>query len=119
MNKSFMASENVISAVGYFDGYRSKGNFDIELKAKFMSNDLPNALQFVAGISKRINLIALVEDQKVKLGQFTVYSLRVDANSNCFVTFKSNKDSCFPDVFDQLMVDEALITFKAKIVADE
>lgn len=119
MIKNYMANENIISAVGYFDGYRSKGNFDIELKAKFMSTDLPNALQFVVGISKRINLIAFVEDQKIKLGQFTVYSLRVDSNSNCFITFKSNKDSCFPDVFDQLMVDEALITFKAKIIDDE
>lgn len=114
-----MANENAISAIGYFDGYRTKGNFDVEIKAKFLSDDLPNALQFVAGIGRRISLIALVEDQKVKLGQFTVYSLRVDNNQNCYITFKSNKDSCFADDFYKLMIDEATITYKAKILAEE
>ena len=114
-----MANENVISAVGYFDGSNSKGNFDIQLKAKFMNNDLPNALQFVAGIGKRLQLIALVEDEKVKLGTFTVYSMRIDANGNCFVTFKSNKDAVKIEDFSKLMVDETFITFKAKIIGEE
>ncbi len=114
-----MANENVISAVGYFDGSNSKGNFDVQLKAKFMNNDLPNALQFVAGIGKRLRLIALIEDEKVKLGTFTVYSMRIDSNGNCFVVFKSNKDSVKIEDFSKLMVDEAFITFKAMIISDE
>lgn len=68
-----MAKENVISAIGYFDGSNSKGNFDVQLKAKFTESELANSLQFVAGIGKMLNLIAVVEGNKVKLGKFTVY----------------------------------------------
>lgn len=114
-----MANENVISAVGYFDGSNSKGNFDVQLKAKFMNNELPNALQFVAGIGKRLRLVALIEDKRVRLGTFTVYSIRIDNAGNCFITFKSNKDSVKIEDFSKLMVDEAFIAFKAMIIDDE
>ena len=55
-----MAKENVISATGYFDGSNSKGNFDVQLKAKFTESELADSLQFVAGIGKMLNLIAVV-----------------------------------------------------------
>ena len=58
--------ESVISASGYFDGQTSRGNFDVQLKAKFAPEELANALQFVAGIGKRIQLLAIVEDEKVR-----------------------------------------------------
>ena len=57
--------ESVISASGYFDGQTSRGNFDVQLKAKFAPEELANALQFVAGIGKRIQLLAIVENEKV------------------------------------------------------
>lgn len=114
-----MAKENVISAIGYFDGSNSKGNFDVQLKAKFTESELANSLQFVAGIGKMINLIAVVEGNKVKLGKFTVYSIRVDKDGNCTVTFKSNKDSVFIEDFSKIMIDEATIEFKAKILDEK
>lgn len=113
-----MANENVISAVGYFDGSNSKGNFDVQLKAKFTESELANALQFVAGIGKRLNLMAIVENEKVKLGQFTVYNIRIDRDGNCYITFKSDKDSSFVESITKLMVDEATITYKAKIIVE-
>ena len=94
--------ESVISASGYFDGQTSRGNFDVQLKAKFAPEELAN-----------------VENEKVKLGQFNVYTIRIDRDANCFVTFKSNVDSSYVENFSQLMVDEAVITFKAKIIAEE
>ena len=48
-----------------------------------------------------------------------VYNIRIDRDANCFVTFKSNVDSSYVENFSQLMVDEAVITFKAKIIAEE
>ena len=111
--------EGLVVASGYFDGYNSRGNFDVQLKAKFAPDELANALQFVAGIGKIIQLLAIVEDEKVKLGKFNVYSIRIDRDANCFVTFKSNVDSSYVENFSQLMVDEAIITFKAKVLAEE
>lgn len=110
--------KEVIKATGYFDGYTSKGNFDISLKAKFSEENLPNALQFISGISKRIKLVARIGDVKIKLGCFTVYSLKIDNNSRCSITFKSNKDDCFPDEFSRLMEDEAVIVFSAIVLDD-
>lgn len=112
-----MASEEVISASGFFDSYRTKGNFDVEIKVKFLDKDLPNALQFVAGIGKRLNLISAIKEknEKVKLGKFYVHSLRVDNNSNCFISFKSNKDECFVENFPKLL-EESIIEFKAKVI---
>lgn len=114
-----MAKTDVVKATGYFDGQSSKGNFDVQLKAKFLADDLPNALQFVAGIGKRLLLVASVEGEKVKLGQFTVYSLRVDKDMNCFITFKSNVDSVYSEDFPKLMVEDAHITFIAKILEED
>lgn len=115
-----MAKENegVIQASGIFDGQTSRGNFDVQLKARFSNEELANALQFVAGIGKRMNLIAIVENVKVKLGQFSVYTIRIDRDGNCYITFKSNIDSVFPDNFSKLMVEEAIITFKAKLIEE-
>ena len=71
-------------------------------------------LDYIRGID---TLEAAVE--KIKLGTFTVYGMRIDSNGNCFVTFKSNKDSVKIEDFSKLMVDEAFITFKAMIIGDE
>lgn len=114
-----MSKENVISAVGYFDGSSSRGNFDVQLKAKFPESQLANSMQFIAGIGKTIYLVAIVEEEKVKLGKFNVYSIRIDRDGNCTITFKSNKDSVFIEDFSKLMIDEATIEFKAKILEEE
>ena len=101
-----MANGNVIKAHGYFDGNSAKGNFDVQLKAKFVEEDLPSALQFVAGIGKKLKLLAKVNDEKVKLGRFTVYNIRIDRDANCTVTFKSNIDNVENENIPLLMGDE-------------
>lgn len=113
-----MVKESVISAIGYFDGSSSRGNFDVQLKAKFTESQLANSLQFVAGIGKMIYLVAIVEGEKIKLGKFNVYSIRIDRDGNCTVTFKSNKDSVFIEDFSKLMIEEATIEFKAKVIEE-
>lgn len=109
-------SKSVISATGYFDGINTKGNFDVQLKVKFYESELLNALQFVSGIGKRIKMLAIIEDTKIQIGQFTVFSMKIDRDANCTIVFKSNKDDAFIDEFSKLMVDECSITIKAAIL---
>lgn len=112
-----MANKNtdLIKAVGYYDGSNAKGNFDIQLKAKFPESELANSLQFVTGIGKIICLVAIVEGEKVKLGKFNIYSIKIDRDGNCSITFKSNKYSVFFEDFSKLMIDEATVEFVAKV----
>ncbi len=116
-----MAENNLISATGYFNGSNSKSNFDVQLKFRFPQTEITNALQFVTGIGKRMKLVALLsgETQPIKLGIFNVYSMRIDRDMNCDVTFKSNLDNSFVGNFEKLMIDEAIITVKGKLLADD
>lgn len=109
-------ASDLIKAVGYYDGNSARGNFDVQLKVKFMNSELANALQFVAGIGNHVILIAEVEGQKVKLGNFNIYNVRIDRDGNCNITFKSNIEQCFVGNFEKLMVEEAQILFKAKVI---
>ena len=111
-------NDNVIQASGYFDGNSLKGNFDVQLRFKFFEENLANALQFVAGIGKRISLIAIVEENKKKLGIFTVYNMKIDKNAVCTVTFKSSASDSFIDEFSCLMIEGAKIILKAKVLED-
>ena len=110
--------KEMIVAKGFFCGQTSKGNFDVQLKMEFREDQLANALQFVATIGKQLLIVAYVNDesQKIKLGKFALYDLKVDRNACCKVTFKSTADSCIVDNFGKLLVDEATITLKAKVV---
>lgn len=111
-----MAEKEVIQALGFFEGQTSKGNFDIQFKMSFRENEIGNALQFVATIGKEIAILAVVNDNdKVKLGKFSVYKVTVDKNLNCKVDFKSNVNDCFVGNFERLMVDEATILLKCKV----
>lgn len=111
-----MAEKEVIQALGFFEGQTSKGNFDIKFKMSFRENEIGNALQFVATIGKEIAILAVVNDNdKVKLGKFSVYKVTVDKNLNCKVEFKSNINDCFVGNFERLMVDEATILLKCKV----
>lgn len=112
-------NDQLIKAVGYFNGHNSKGNFDVQLKMRFPERSLPEALQFVAGIGKKIQLIADVNGNKIKLGKFTVYNLKIDRDANCDITFKSNIDNALVDNFSGLMVEEAEILLKAKVLNEE
>lgn len=114
-----MAEEKeMIVATGFFTGQTSKGNFDVQFKMEFRENQLANALQLVATIGKQLLIVAYVNDeqQKIKLGKFALHDLKVDRNACCKVTFKSTVDSCFVGNFEKLLVDEATITLKAKVV---
>lgn len=114
-----MAEEKeMIVATGFFAGQTSKGNFDVQFKMEFREDQLANALQFVATIGKQLLIVAYVNDesQKIKLGKFALHDLKVDRNACCKATFKSTVDSCFVGNFEKLLVDEATITLKAKVV---
>ena len=108
---------NVFSAQGYFAGHSCKSNFDVQFKMEFREDNLANALQFVTALGIPLMIVARVndEEEKIKLGKFYVYSVKVDKNANCTVVFKSTKDSCFVGNFERLLVDEAYITLKAKV----
>ena len=113
----------MIVATGFFAGQNSKGNFDVQFKMEFREDQLANALQFVATIGKQLLIVAYVNKgaeetgkQKIKLGKFALHDLKVDRNACCKVTFKSTVDSCFVGNFEKLLVDEATITLKAKVV---
>ena len=114
-----MAKENseIIQATGYFNGSKTKGNYDIELNFKFTEAELANVLQFLAGIGSELNILAIVNEQKVKLGSFNLYNLSVDRDANSKVRFKSNMDRCYMNNFTALMFDEEVpITLKAKVI---
>lgn len=115
-----MAEENennLIIASCYFDGYKTKGNFDVEINFKFPEEQLANSLQFMAGIGNHLKVIALVNEVKVPLGTFTFYNYSVDRDANSKIRFKSNIDDCIINNFAKLMVDENIpITLKAKVV---
>lgn len=113
-----MEKGNKISAIGYFGGYNMKGNFDIQVKATFMEPELKDALQFLAGIGKRLKLAAKIGDETIKLGSFNVFSLKVDRDAQCTVTFKSNQEYVKVENLSKLSVEDATINFMA-IVTDE
>lgn len=107
----------IIQAIGYFNGYKTKGMHDVELNFKFGEDQLPNVLQFLAGLGNDLSLIALKYDEKIRLGSFSLYNLAVDKDANAKVRFKSNINKCFINNFGSLLVDEELpITLKAKVV---
>lgn len=115
-----MAKENeVISATGYFDGQSSKGNFDVQLKFKFPERALSDSIQFIAGIGKRLILLAIVNEEKIPLGTFNIYNMRIDKDANNMITFKSNLDYVRPENFAKLITEETEILLKAKILKEE
>lgn len=112
-----MSDEKIVTATGYFDGSKTKSNFDIELCFKFPEAEIGNAMEFVMGIGGQLKLIAKVKDKKLKLGTFNLYNFSVDKDANSKVRFKSNIDMCDVNSFTELMVDDELpIELKAKIV---
>lgn len=108
-------SDDVIKAKGIYNGYYVRGNFDVELRFIFPESQLMSALQFTVGITKRLRLIAKVEETKVKLGEWNVYRLTVDKNLQTQVVFKSNIDSVFVDNISELMSEDAEINIAAQI----
>ena len=113
-----MAKENSFSAVGYFGGSTTKGNFDIQLKAKFSESDLQDALQFLVGIGKRLKLAAKVGEEKMNLGTFSVFSFKVDRDANTTIVFKSNIDLVKMENIPKLMVEEQEVEFKAMVIEE-
>lgn len=113
-----MAKENVIEAVGIYNGHSAKGNFDIELKMLFTEIHLNEAIQFVVGIGQHLRMVAIVNNEKIKLGTWTVYRMAIDRNAQTTVVFKTNLDSAFVDNIPKLMVEDAEVVIKAQIVSE-
>ena len=111
---------NVIEATGFFGGSNMKGTYDVDLTFKFPEYQLSNAIQFIASIGKEMKMIAQINDQKIKLGTFRIYSLNVDRDANTKIKFKSMIDHCDISNISLLMIDEETpIVLKAKIVETE
>lgn len=108
-------SDELIVAKGIYGGHSARGNFDIELKATFTDAHVTEAIQFIAGIGQHLILLAFIGGEKVKLGIWSVYAVRVDRNLQTTVTFKTNKDLAKVDNLSKLLVEDEEITFKAKL----
>ena len=114
-----MEEKEVIKVTGFLDGQNVKGNSEINFSMTFPEGELANALQFVAAIGKRLKMIAFVngnEDLKYNLGVFSIDNMKIDKNANCKVKFKSSVDQSFVGNFSKLLVEEASILLKCKIM---
>lgn len=108
----------MIKATGYFSGFNTKGNYDVQLKINFPETSLADSLQFISGIGKVVSLVSQIGETKQKLGKFNINSIKIDKNANCLIVFKSNVDSVFLENFTNLTEEEAEITIKAKILEE-
>lgn len=105
--KNNMAKEdNVIKAVALYNGHNIKKNFDIELKFRFIDEQLPNALQFVACIGKQLKLKAKVKSEKLNLGVFNLNKISVDKNGNSYLSLMSNSDYVSLESIEKLLVED-------------
>lgn len=111
-----MEAEN-IKARGYYNGHSAKGNFDVELKLRFLEDEVYNALQFISSVGHQLKLIAKQDgiDDPIKLGMFNFYNLRVDRDANVYVSLRANQDFCFVNNITKLMQEDNF-TFVAKVI---
>lgn len=107
--------DNLIKAVGIYNGHSIKRNFDVELKIRFGPEQLPNALQFIASIGKQVILQAKIGKDINKLGVFNLNSLKVDRNGMAFISFMSNSDYVSLESIEKLLVEDTEIVFAGKI----
>lgn len=114
-----MEAEN-IKARGYYHGHSAKGNFDVELKLRFLEDEAYNALQFISSVGHQLKLIAKQDGlpDPIKLGMFNFYNLRVDRDANVYVSLRANQDFCFINNIAKLMKEESF-TFVAKVIPNE
>ena len=105
--KNNMAKEdNLIKAVGIYNGHSIKKNFDIELKFRFIEEQLANSLQFVACIGKQVKLKAKIRKEKLNLGVFNVNKITVDKNGNAYISLMSNSDYVSLESIEKLLVED-------------
>lgn len=113
------AKDNFIEATGYFNGVKTKKNFEIQLMAKFDEFNLADSLQFIAGIGKFFALEVFEteteEEKLIPLGTFTIATIKVDRNGNAVIAFKTDKDQAIQENFVNLMQEETAFTFRANI----
>lgn len=111
--------ESFIEATGYFNGVRTKKNFEVQLSAKFNEMNLADSLQFIAGIGKPFVLEAIEaetdEEALIPLGTFTIGNIKVDRNGNSIITFKSDSDQVAQNNFVNLMREDTAFIFRANI----
>lgn len=111
-----MGKENeLIKAVAIYNGHTIKKNFDIELKFRFLEEQLPNALQFVACIGKQVKLKAKIQQEKLALGVFNLNKLSVDKNGNAFISLMSNSDYVSLESIEKLLIEGEEIYLAGKI----
>lgn len=110
--------ENTIKVTGVFRGSSVKENSCVSLKFGFLSTVLPAALQFVAGVGKKIKLGIFAEDSKYYLGEYWLYSFRMDRDGESVIEFRSDTDSVNLNNISMLAEIKAEIEIKAKILSD-
>ena len=103
-----MAENNLNKSFAIYSGHTIRKNFDIELKLLFVDTQMPNALQFVAGIGKQIILKAIINKEQLYLGTFNVNRISVDKNGNTSISFMSNSDYVNLVNVEKLMVEEEI-----------
>lgn len=111
-------AEDLIKADGFYNGHSAKGNFDIELKLRFLENQAMQALQFISSVGYKLRLIAKYEDESIKLGTWNFYSERVDKDANVYLSLRANRDYVFVNNLAKLM-EEHEFTFVGKVIVDE
>ena len=120
-----MANESIVKATGIYNGHSIRNNMNVELKVRFNENELANAITFIAGIGKRLRVLAKFKDQetdaekKVKLGSFNINRISIDRNGNCFLSLMSSREYVFVDNINEILSDETEITFIAQIESED
>lgn len=107
---------NVIKASGIYNGHSIRKNFDVELKIRFIVDDISDALKFIAGIGHEMIMKAKVNGTSVNLGKFNVNKITVDKNLNCYISFMSNKEFVNLDEMNRILIEEVEMIILAKIV---
>lgn len=110
--------DKLLKAVGFYNGYSAKGNYDVELKMAFNESDLYDAMEFVAGIGRKLKLLAVIGEEKIPLGLWNVYQVRIDHNARCTISFRSNITFVKPENITKLMIDEDFV-IKGKIIEEK
>lgn len=103
-----MENDNLIKAFAIYNGHTIRKNFDVELKLLFVDTQMPNALQFVAGIGRQVMLKAVMGKEKLYIGTFNVNRINIDKNGNTNISLMSNRDYVNLENIEKLMVEEEI-----------
>ena len=100
-------------AIGYYNGYSIKSNYDIELKFKFPLSSMGKSLTFVQLIGKPLKLVCKLHDTNYKLGIYNIYRYTIDRDGEASISFRSSKENVELENIIPLLEEEAQFTLLA------